>query len=95
MVLLRGELEEPVEAVARLYRRQVDEVARLGPSEDCENLVDGEFLAAQRWRGLARFCRKEPRVGSQIELGALVAALDDQARKARTHLNMSHDESRL
>jgi hypothetical protein len=46
VILVRGQLEEPPEAVARLDRCQVDEVACLGPSEYREDLVDSELLAA-------------------------------------------------
>jgi len=44
---------------------------------------------------VVRFNREEPGVGSKVELGAVVAALDDQPREARTHLNTPHDEPSL
>lgn len=65
MVLLRSQLEEAIESVASFYSCEVGEVAGLDPSEDCEDLVDGELLAAQRWRRQARFGWKEPGVGSR------------------------------
>ena len=95
MVLLRRQFEEPVEAVSTLHRRQVDEVPGLCPAEYRKDLVDREFLAAERRRGMRGLGGEEPGVGSQVEFRAFVAALHDQPREPCAHLDMPYDESCL
>ncbi len=69
------EVEEMIEPVPSLDRRQVDEVPRLRTPEDREHLVDCELLAAERRCEPPRLCRKEPGIRSKIELRALAATL--------------------
>src|SRR5262252_7864881 len=71
-VLIRGELEEAIEAVAFLDRGQVNEVPRLGPPKYRKYFVDGELLAAQGRRGPPQFDREEPGIGAQVKLCTIV-----------------------
>ncbi len=58
-VLLGGELEEAVEPIPRLEGHEVDEVARLGASEQRQELVDRELFAAERRSGRSRLGGEE------------------------------------
>ena len=86
-VLLNCEAAEPLETVVPLQRHQIDEVTGLGPPEDREHLVDGELLSAEQWCGSSRLRREQSRIGSQVDLGAIVRALDDESGESGTDLN--------
>jgi len=92
-VLLRRELAEPIQAVARLDRHQIGEVACLGSSEHREHLVDRQLLAAQEWSGAPGLDREQSRVRAEVELGSILAALDDQAGEAVALLDVAHREA--
>jgi hypothetical protein len=72
---------EALEPVARLDGEEIDEVASLGATEEREQLVDRELLAAKRGSWSSWLGREEAGVGSQVELGTIVVALDDEAVK--------------
>jgi hypothetical protein len=91
-VLLSCKPAESVKAVARLNCREVHEVACLGSAEDGENLVDGELLAAEHRGRRSGLGRKESRVGGEVELCAVVRALNDKAGEAGVLLNVMDDE---
>jgi hypothetical protein len=72
---------EALEPVARLDGQQIDEVASLGATEEREQLVDRELLATEGGRGPSGLGREEAGIGCQVELRAIVVALDDEASK--------------
>jgi len=92
-ILLSCEPAEPVESVAGLDLHQVDKVAGFSTPEEGEKLVDRELLTREHRSGLTGLGRKEPRVRSQVHLGAIVGAFDDQSREARIHLDVVDDET--
>ena len=88
-------LAEPIEAVAAFDRHQVDKVARLGSSEQGEELVDRQLLATEHGGWPPGLGREESRVGGQVDLGAIVRAFDDQTSEAGVLLNVMDGEARL
>ena len=93
-ILLGGKHAEMPQSVAWLDGHQICEVPRLGATEDGKNLVDGQLLTTQRRCRLSRLGRKEPRVGTQINLRAFAVALHDESGETRCALHVSHDEAR-
>jgi len=94
-VFLRRELTEPIEALPRLERHQVDEVSGLSPAEHCKHLVDREFLTGERRRQPAWLHGKESGIRPQVQFRPVIAALDDQASEAWILLDVAHDEPRI
>jgi hypothetical protein len=92
-VFLQRELAESLESVARLERHQVDEVSSLGAPEEREHLVDRELLAAEHRGEPPGFGRKEPCVRAQVELGAIVAALNGEASETGVLLKAVDDKT--
>jgi hypothetical protein len=68
--------------VAVDQRRDIDEVACLGPVEQREELVGAEFLGRQhrtQWPGVDR---SDASIGGKIELGGVVASDNRETREA-------------
>ena len=82
-ILLGGKRAEMPQSVAWLDGHQICEVPRLGATEDGKHLVDGQLLTTQRRCRLSRLGRKEPRVGTQINLRAFAVALNDESGETR------------
>lgn len=61
-----AESAEPIQAVARLDRHQVGEVAGLGSSEYREYLVDRQLLGAQQRRWRSGLGGEQPCVGAEV-----------------------------
>jgi len=58
----------------RFARREVDEVARLGPAEQRHELVGGELLQREHGSDRARLRGQQPVVDAQVDLGLIVTA---------------------
>jgi hypothetical protein len=82
-VFLHCKLAQSLESVAWLERHQVDEVSSFGAPEEREHLVDRELLATEHRSGSSGLGREEPCVRTQVELRAIVAALDDETSETR------------
>ncbi len=92
-VFLQRELAESLESVAWLERHQVDEVSSFRASEEREHLVDRELFATEHRSWRPRLGWEEPCVRTQVELRAIVAALDDETSEAGVLLNVADGET--
>ena len=91
-VLYDCQLAQMRQPETRLKRGQVDEVARLCPAKHGKHLVDRKLLDAEQESQCASICRKETRVGGDVDPRPLVSIGDDQAREPGGDLHLDHGQ---
>ena len=83
-ILLRGQFQEVVQAVAVLHGHEIHEVAGLGSTEYGQQLVDGQLLTGQHRIAGPLLDREEPCIGCQVELRPVGGVRDRQPSEAVT-----------
>jgi hypothetical protein len=89
-VFFSGQFTEPLEVVFRLHGGEVDEVPRLGTSEDRKDFVHREFHAGQRRNVRVSVDIEESGVRCQVDFASFIPQQSDQTHKPLIRLQ-SHD----